>query len=101
MVKTKPKSPDPLIETPAPDVPQMDYPSHVRTYNRFLNAVKWFAIHIAFLAAALYFFIIAGNSIAGAVFLIIAVGLLIFGLGRNPGVRQDAGEVLGGPEASQ
>lgn len=90
----KPKNADPLTETPAPDIPSMDYEAHNRTYNRFLNLVKWFIIHMLFLVVALYFFIIAGNSMAGLVLLLIAIGVLIYGLLHNPKVRYDAERIV-------
>ena len=89
----KPKNADPLIETPAPAIPTMDYEAHTRTYNRFLNMLKWFIVHMLLLMPALYFFIIGGNSIAGSVLLFLAIGVLIYGLLRNPSVRHDAARV--------
>ena len=90
----KPKNADPLIETPALEIPSMDYVSHTRTYNRFLNLVKWFIVHMLLLILALYSFIIAGNSIAGLVLLFLAIGVLIYGLLHNPRVRHDAERIV-------
>lgn len=85
---------DPLIETPPPAAPGMDYPAHVRTYNRFLNLVKWFIIHLAALVLALYFLIIAGQPVAGTILLLTAIGLLAYGLFRNPDVRHDVEDAV-------
>ena len=58
----KPKNADPLIETPAPPMPTMDYEAHNRTYNRFLNLGKWFIVHLLLLILALYFFLIGATA---------------------------------------
>ncbi len=98
MSDTRPVSPDPLIKTPEPVETGMDFPAHVKTYNQFMNLTKWFCIHMCALVPALYFFIIAGNATLGTVLLLLAIGLLIFGLFRNPKVRQDVAEAAGASE---
>lgn len=60
--------------------PAMDYASHQRTFLRFLHLLKWFVVHMALLLAALYFFIVGGQAIAGSVFLILAVVALGYGI---------------------
>jgi hypothetical protein len=97
MATTKPTSPDPLIEAPPAAVPSMDYASHIGTYNRFLNLLKWFIVHMFFLAPALYFMIVAGNSIAGSILLLLAVVVLVYGLMRNPNVREDIDQAMSVP----
>ena len=89
MSAPRPASPDPLIDTPAPPVSGMDYPAHVETYNRFLNLVKWFIYHMCLLVPALYFLIIGGNMLLGTILVVLAIALLIFGLMRNPHIRDD------------
>ncbi|QYO76087.1 aa3-type cytochrome c oxidase subunit IV [Devosia salina] len=84
------KSPDPLIPPGPVEAPGMDYPAHVRTYNGFMNLLKWFVIHIAILLAGLYFVVLAGDPYAGGVLILAAIGALVYGLLNNPGIRQDA-----------
>lgn len=90
MPEIEPNSPDPTIPSQVPDAPRRDFESHVRTYNGFLNLVKWFTIHMALLLVGLYFNIIANQPATGWTFLVIAVAALVFGLLRNPKARQDA-----------
>jgi len=89
MTDTQPINADPMVETVSPNAPRMDYPSHIKTYNRFLRLVKWFCIHMVFLMVALYCYIIAGQPILGSAWLLIGIALLLFGLTRNPNVRRD------------
>lgn len=82
--------------------PVMDYPAHQRQYNRFLHLTKWFVIHLAVLVLALYFLIIAGQGIFGTVLLLIAIGLLGYGIMSTGAIRHDieaAVESAGHPEA--
>jgi hypothetical protein len=74
--------------------PAMDYASHLRQFHRFLHLVKWFVIHMAFLLVALYFFLIGGQPIIGAVFLAIAVGTLGYGILSTPQIARDIGRAL-------
>jgi hypothetical protein len=75
--------------TGAEDVPQMDYPSHQRQYRRFMHLVTWFAIHMALLLPALYFFIIAAQPLVGAILLALGIGALIYGILSIPQVTRD------------
>lgn len=90
-VRPRLKNADPLVEsvTPEPSAPQMDYPAHVATYNRFLSLVKWFCIHMCLIVPALYFFIIQGSAGIGFALLASAVALLIWGLLKTPKVNRD------------
>lgn len=53
----------------------MDYAQHRATWDLVTSLVKWAIVQLAFLAVALYCFIIAGNLWAGLFFLV--VGLLL------------------------
>lgn len=90
MPETEPQSLDPAIPSQVPEAPRRDFESHVRTYNGFLNLLKWFVIHIALLLVGLYFIVIADQPAAGWTFIVIAVAALVFGLLQNPKIRQDA-----------
>lgn len=94
MAKAKTVSVDPLIETPAPTTSDMDYPAHVRTYNRFINLLQSVIGHFVFLIPALYFFIIGHNVVAGTVLLVISVLVLLYGLFRNPAINRDFNQAL-------
>ena len=72
----------------------MDYPAHVRTYNRFINFLQSMIAHLAFLVMALYFFIIAHNPVVGTILLVIAVLVLLYGLFRNPAINRDFNQAL-------
>jgi hypothetical protein len=74
--------------------PAMDYASHLRQFHRFVHLLKWFVIHLAFLLAALYFFLIGGQPIIGAVSLAIAVGMLGYGILSTPQIARDIGRAL-------
>jgi hypothetical protein len=74
--------------------PAMDYASHVRQFHRFIHLVKWFVVHMAFLLAALYFFLIGGQPIIGTVLLAIAVGALGYGILSTPQIARDFGRAL-------
>lgn len=90
-VRPRLKNADPLVEsvTPEPSPPQMDYPAHVATYNRFLSLVKWFCIHMCLIVPALYFFIVQGNAGIGFFLIAIAIGLLLWGLLKNTRLNRD------------
>lgn len=92
MSDEKPVNVDPLVETVSPEPPQIDYVAHVRTFNRFVNLVKWFCVHMFFVLASLYFLIIAHQPIFGTVLLVVAVLLLVYGITRNPNVNRDMDE---------
>jgi hypothetical protein len=83
VVNEAPGNADPLIEEPA-NVEimseEMDYPAHIRTWNRFLHMGKWFIIHMIFIGISLYFFLVASQHLVGIVFLAIAVVLLGYGI---------------------
>lgn len=95
-----PRTPDPAIETPAHRSVEEDYPAHVHTYNRFLNLVKWFAIHLLLLTVGLYFLVMAANPVAGSMFILIAVAALVYGIVRNPNARQDVTSAVTEEKAS-
>lgn len=69
--------------------PAMDYGSHRRQYERFLHLTKWFLIHAALLAPALYFYIIAGQGLAGTVFLVLGLAALAYGIISTGGIGRD------------
>ncbi len=94
MTIVQPESPDPTIQEPAEVTTDMDYPAHIRTYNRFLNLMKSVIAHFVFLLPALYFFIVGHNPVAGAVLAIIAVVVLLYGLFRNPAINRDFNAAL-------
>jgi uncharacterized protein (DUF58 family) len=76
----------------------MDYPAHIQTYNGFMNLLKWFTIHMVLLLVGLYFMIIANNAWTGAFFIVVAIVALVYGLMRNPNMRQDVeSAATGGP----
>lgn len=101
--RTQVTNADPLVESTTPpsvaSPPQMDYPAHVATYNRFLNMVKWFMIHMCFLIPALYFFIIQGSAGVGFTLLAIGIAVLIWGLLHNPKVDRDVDVAMRSREA--
>lgn len=83
-----------MAPTPPPDdiqtePPAMDYRSHQRQYERFLHLTKWFIIHAVFLMPALYFYIIAGQGVAGTIFLLIGLGALAYGIVTTGGIGRD------------
>lgn len=94
MATAKPASPDPLIETPVQVTSDMDYPAHVRTYNRFINLLQTMIAHLVFLVMALYFYVIGHNPVVGTILLVIAVLVLLFGLFRNPAINRDFNQAL-------
>ena len=97
-----PKTPDPLVPPQVPDdAPRFDFQSHVRTYNGFLNLLKWFCIHMAILLVGLYFMIIAGDPYTGGVLILAAIAALAYGLMRNPHVRQDVEAAATGGEPAE
>ena len=94
-------SPDPAIPArDIADVPAMDYPAHVRTFNAFIGGVKWFAIHLLILLVALYFLAIANQPNVGLFLVLCAIGLLAFvvlrptvaGHGIVENIRDGAGD---------
>jgi hypothetical protein len=89
MSDAKPVDADPLIETVSPYAAEMDYPSHFKTYNRFIHLVKWFCIHMAFVLVALYCLIIAHQAVLGTVLLLVGILVLIYGIVRHPNVNRD------------
>ncbi len=95
---TKPKSPDPLVLPQVPDGQRFNFEAHVRTNNGFLNLLKWFSIHMANLLVGLYFLIIAGDPYLGGFLIVLAIAALIYGLVRNPKIRQDAQAATAGGE---
>lgn len=86
---------DPLVDSPTPSRGGMDFPHHVNTYNRFLHLTKWFVIHMAILVIALYFLIIQTNGVAGSLFLVLAVGALVYGILSLPEGRAAATTAAG------
>jgi hypothetical protein len=74
---------DPLIEEPT-EVEimseDMDYPAHIRTWNRFVHLGKWVIVHMIFIGISLYFFLVASQHLVGIVFLAIAVFVLGYGI---------------------
>jgi hypothetical protein len=74
---------DPLIEEP-PEIglhyEEMDYPAHIRTWNRFLHLSKWFVAHLVCVAIALYFFLVASIHLMGVVMLFVAACVLVYGV---------------------
>lgn len=74
--------------------PAMDYAAHERQYNRFLHLTKWFVIHLVLLLPALYFFIVAGEAVAGVLFLALAAVALGYGVISTPAVARDLGRAL-------
>jgi hypothetical protein len=83
VVNEVPGRADPLIAEPADAEffsEEMDYPSHIRTWNRFIHMGKWFILHLIFIGISLYFFLVASQHLAGIVFLAIAVFLLGYGI---------------------
>jgi hypothetical protein len=85
------RSPDPLmpIDEVAESSPDMDYQTHVRTFNAVISAAKWFIIHVFILLAALYFFAIANQPVVGTLGILCSIALLVFGLLRRPSIRAD------------
>ncbi|GEM_PF-1890801 len=98
---TNPKSPDPIIPPQVPDGPKFDFDAHVRTYNGFLNLLKWFCIHMAILLVGLYFTVIAGDPFLGGFLILLAIGAFAFGLLRNPAFRQDVKAAAQGADISE
>lgn len=96
-----PKSPDPLVPPQVPEGPKFDFEAHVRTYNGFLNLLKWFCIHMAILLVGLYFVIIAGDPFVGTFLILLAVAALVYGLVRNPKVRRDVEAAAAGGDISE
>jgi hypothetical protein len=94
MPKFRPVSPDPLTPIAEESSPGMDLPAHVRTFNAVMGLAKWFVAHLALILVALYFFAIAGNSLAGTFFLLCAVALFIFGVLRRATVRRDISDAM-------
>lgn len=86
---------DPLVDSPTPEGGGMDFQHHVNTYNRFLHLTKWFVIHMAILAVALYFLIIEANGVGGSLFLVLAVGALVYGILSLPEGRAAAAAAAG------
>jgi hypothetical protein len=74
---------DPLIEEPADDAlfpEEMDYPAHIRTWNRFLHLLKWAVAHLICVGIALYFFLVASLHLMGIVMLAVAVAVIVYGV---------------------
>ena len=96
----QPTSPDPVI--PIDDgSPDMDYQAHVRTFNAFLSAGRWFVIHLFILLVALYFGAIANQPGTAIALILLSVALLIYGLLRRPSVRADVTKgLMAGPGAT-
>ncbi len=100
---TIPNSPDPAIPVDdyAESMPDMDFASHVRTFNRVLATAKWFIIHLAIIIVALYFAVIQGSPVVGGVLILCSIALLVFGALRRSPIRDDMAEGLAaGPTAS-
>jgi hypothetical protein len=74
--------------------PAVDYASHERQYRRFVHLVKWFCLHALVLLVALYFFLVGGQAITGAIFLVVALGLLGYGIFSTPQITQDVGRAM-------
>lgn len=85
---------DPLVDSPTPSG-GMDFEHHVNTYNRFLHLTKWFVIHLAILIIALYFLVIAADGVGGALFLMLAIGALVYGVLSLPEGRAAAATATG------
>ncbi len=98
---TTPSSPDPAIPPQDPDGPKFDFDAHVRTYNGFLNLLKWFCIHMAILLVGLHFTVIADHPFLGGFLISLAIGAFAFGLLRNPAFRQDVKAVARGGDISE
>ena len=96
----QPTSPDPVI--PIEDgVPDMDYQSHVRTFNAFLAVGRWFVIHLFILIVALYFAAIANQPGIALALILLSVALMIYGLLRRPSIRADVAKgIVAGPGAT-
>ena len=98
---TQPRSIDPMIQPPElPHEGGMDYPAHVRTYNRFVSTLKWFIIHMVPLTTALYFAIIEGNALVAVFFILVSVALLIVGVMRRRPIREDVEHAMHQPPGS-
>lgn len=69
--------------------PAMDYAAHKRQYNRFVHLLKWFIIHMALLLTALYCFIIIGEAMTGAFFLVLALAAFVYGILTVSSIRHD------------
>lgn len=63
--------------------PAMDYAAHTGTYAGFISFLKWGIFATILILVALYFFIVAGNTTMGIVFLvalpIVAAARLVMG----------------------
>jgi hypothetical protein len=69
--------------------PRRDYRSHKRQFDRFLHLTKWFIIHAALLLPALYFYVVAGEGIAGTAFLLLGLIALAYGVLTTGGIGRD------------
>lgn len=93
-VHETPARADPLIQEPADDGlyrEEMDYPAHIRTWNRFIHMLKWFIIHLVCVAVALYFFLVASLHFVGVFMLICAAVALGYGFVSIGRIGPDAG----------
>lgn len=92
--------PDPFLPAEGVGDDEVDFPSHVRTYNRFVHTLGWFAFHVLIILAALYFFAIANNPALGITLIVVALAVLGIGLSRRSPIQRDlAAGLRSGPGA--
>jgi hypothetical protein len=74
--------------------PAMDYASHARQYYRVIHLVKWFVLHALLILPALFFMLVGGQPVTGAIFLAVAFGALGYGILTTPQIARDVGRAM-------
>ncbi len=69
--------------------PAIDFASHERQFRRFVHLTKWFAIHMFVALIAIYFLVVAGDTMTGALFLAVALAALGYGIVSTPQIARD------------
>jgi hypothetical protein len=85
---------DPFISEPADSglyFKEMDYPAHIRTWNRFVHLLKWVVVHFICIGISLYFFLVASAHLMGVVMLAVAVAAIGYGIVTTGRIGPESG----------
>lgn len=57
-----------------------DYRQHEMTYAGFKHLLRWIIVHLGLMVIGLYFLMLQGNGTVGTLFILLAVGAMVYGV---------------------